>query len=53
MEELLTLSYNFSLPIVLIVGNAKVAGIVEQLDDDHARIAGEWYAIGDIKGVPR
>lgn len=51
MEELLTLSCNFGLPIGLIVSGTPITGIVEEIDEDRVRLSGEWYPIAEIGGV--
>jgi len=52
MLEVITLSYNFNLPIGLIVGSREVNGIVEAIDDeDHIKLAGGWYKFQDISEV--
>lgn len=49
MEELLTLSCNFSEPIGLIVGDQHITGIVEEIDDDRVRLAGAWYPLKEVR----
>ncbi|XID91021.1 hypothetical protein ACF3MZ_21215 [Paenibacillaceae bacterium WGS1546] len=49
MEELLTLSCNFGLPIGLLVGNQHMTAVVEEIDDDRVRLAGEWYPLREVR----
>jgi len=48
VEEFLTLSCNFRIPVDVIVAGQHVVGKVEDIDDDRALIAGKWYPIGEI-----
>jgi len=51
MHELLILSYNFSEPIDVYVGDQLVTGIVDCLGDDAVLINGMWYPLRSIKEV--
>jgi len=48
MEELCTLSRNFNEPIKLRIDGRIVTGIVEDLDDDHVKLAGKWYPLAQV-----
>jgi hypothetical protein len=48
LEEYLTVSCNFQFLVKVMIGDRTVAGLVEQMDDDQAMIAGAWYPIDEI-----
>lgn len=52
MEELLTVSYNFKLPIGVTIGGYLHIGVVEDMDDDRIRLDGEWFSMQDIEVIP-
>jgi len=47
MEEFLTVSHNFKIPVDVIIVGQHIVGKVEkmELDDGRAKIAGKWYPI--------
>jgi len=49
VEEYLIISHNFHCPVDIIVGNRHVEGQVDDIEDDRAMIAGQWYPIKEIR----
>jgi len=49
MEEFLTLSCNFKIPVDVMIAGRHVVGKVDDIDDDRAMIAGKWYPINEME----